>query len=107
DIDVGFDIRDRPADVGRNEIKDFFRFGRVASDPEVGSQHNNGDVNAAEQVAQVIVDEAEFRVAVLQLLVNRGQLFVGRLEFFLGGFQFFVGALEFFVAGLNFFVGAL
>ena len=50
---------------------------------------------------------AEFEVAVLQLLVDRGQLLIGRLHFLFGGLQLLVDALQLLVAGEDLLVGRL
>ena len=81
--------------------------GREAADAEVGADHHHRQIDAVQQIGQVVIELGQQIVAVLHLLIDRVQLLVGRFEFFLGGLQFFVGALQLFVAGLDFFVGGL
>ena len=99
------DIADRPADVGGAQVENFPGHRRVATNAQVGSQHDDGEVHAAEQVGQIVVQLVQFRVAVLQLLVDGGQLLVGGLQFRFGGLEFLVCALQLFVARFVFFVG--
>ena len=97
-------LKRRP-DVRGDQVEDTLRHGGEAADGEVIAEHDDGDIDAGEQVGEVVVDLAELDVAGLQFLVEGGQLLVGGLQFFLGGLQFLVGALQFLVAGLDFLVG--
>ena len=114
DAEVEPDVRDRPADVGGDQVEDLFRHRREAPDAQVLPDDDDGRLDAAEEVEQVVVEQAQLRVAVLQLVVDRGQLFVARLDLLLGGLQLFVEALQLLVGrlrlligGLQLFVGAL
>src|SRR6185503_9457841 len=75
------------------------------SDAQIGGDHDDRHLDAAQHVAEVVVQRGDFRVAVAKFLVQRGQFFVGRLQLFLGGLQFLVGALQFLVAGKNLLAG--
>ena len=63
------------------------------------SQHDDGHVDAGEQVVQVVADLRQLGVAVLQLFVDGGQLLIGGLQLLLGGLEFLIGALQLLIAG--------
>ena len=78
-IDVGLDIADGPAHIARNQIQQPFRRGGEAPDSPVRPQDHDRNVHPDQQVAQIVGELAQFRVSILQLIVERGQFFVGRL----------------------------
>jgi hypothetical protein len=44
---------------------------------KVVTEHDNGRLNAAEQVDQIVVDLAQFQIPVLRFFVDGSELFVG------------------------------
>ena len=76
DIDVGLDVADRPAHVAGDQIQQLLGRGGEAPDSPVGSQDDDRNVDPDQQIAQVVGDLAQFRVAILQLLVQRRQFLV-------------------------------
>lgn len=68
-------------------------------------QHDGRNVDAVDQVRQVVAELRGGHDPALQFIVDGRQLFIGRLQFFLGGFEFLVGALQLLVAGNDLFVG--
>ena len=67
--------------------------------------HDDGQLNAGEQIVQIVVHLERLKVALGQFLIQGRQFFVGRLQFLLRGLQLFVGRLQLFVARLDFFIG--
>src|SRR6266496_3618990 len=63
------------------------------SNSQVTSHHKHRDIDAAEQINEVIVGLGQFEISSLQLLVCALQLFVARQNLL-------IGSLEFLVAGL-------
>ena len=98
---------ERPAHVGGDQVEQFLRRRREPPDAQVRPEHDDGHLDAAEQVDEVVVDPVQLRVAVVQLVVDGGQLFVARLDLLLGGLQLFVGALQLLVGRLDLLVGGL
>src|SRR3954469_11132259 len=70
DVQVGPDGAEGPADVVRDEVEDLFGQGGQPADAQVAADHDDGDVDAGEQVRQVVVELAQLQVAVAQLLVD-------------------------------------
>ena len=93
--------------IGGDEIENPLGGGSEAADGEVAAQHDDGHIDAAEQIGEIVVHLRHFRVAVLQFLVERRQFLIGRLQLLFGGLKFLIGALQFLVAGLDFFIGGL
>ena len=106
-VEVELEIGQRPAHVGGNQVEQFFRRRREPPDAEVRPEHDDGHLDAAEQVHEVVVEPVRFLVAVVQLGIDGGQLFVAGLDFFLRGFEFFVGALQLLVRRLDLLVRRL
>lgn len=101
-----------PADVAGQHVQDLGRGRREPAYAQVGAEHDDRHVDAAEQIGHVVVEPEQLGVAHLQLLIDRRQFLVERLQFLLGRFEFLVGALQllvrredFFVARLQFLVG--
>src|SRR5439155_18477534 len=92
--EIGFDVADRPADVGGDQVKQLFRPGRVTTDAQVAADHDNGDVDSTEQIDQIIIESSQLGVAVAQLVVDRYQFLVRRLGLLLGGLKLLVGTLQ-------------
>ena len=100
-----FEVGDGAADVAGEDVEEFDGFGGEAADAEIVAEHDDGEVDGAEEVDHVIAEFLEFEVTVLEFFVEGDEFFVGGLEFLGGGLHFFIGAVEFFVAGEDFFVG--
>src|SRR5205085_1001014 len=64
DFQIRFDIGDRPANVGWNEVHDLLRHGRETPDTEVITEHDDRYIHAAEQIVQVIVQYGKFIIPV-------------------------------------------
>ena len=62
------------------EMKQTSRAGIIAADPQVSAQHQNGDVQAVKQVAQIVGDLNQLLIARPQLLVAPLQLAPGDLQ---------------------------
>ena len=92
-INVRPDIADWPAHVRGNQVQQRFRRGSEAPDSAVAAHDDNRDADTDKQITQVVRKLAQFRVPVLQLLVQRAQFLVRGLQLLLGSLQFFVGAL--------------
>src|SRR5262249_39129448 len=71
---IRFDIRDWPSYIGGNKVHDLLRHRCKPADAEIVSEHNYRNVDAAEEVAEVVVRARQFIVPVLQLLVYGRQL---------------------------------
>ena len=84
-----------------DEVEEPFGHGGGTSHCQVVVHHDNGNVDAVQEIGQVVVDLRQFDIPITQLVIQGGQLLVGGLELFLGGFQFLVGALELLIAGLD------
>ena len=95
------EVSDRSTDIARGNAEDSFRDRRDATDTEIGAHHDDRDMGAREEVAEVVAELPQLEVPVVQLVVHGGQLFVGRLQLLLGGFQLFVRALQLLVARLR------
>src|SRR5205085_11688060 len=80
--DGGTQIRKPPAHVSGDEVKNTLGDGGEAPDGQTIVYHDDGHIDAGQQVDQVIVEVAQFEVAILQFFVEGTQLFVSRLEFF-------------------------
>ncbi len=106
-VEVELDVGQRPAHVSGGQVEQFLRHRREPPDTQVRPEHDDGHLDAAKQVDEVVVDPVQLRVAVVQLVVDGGQLFVARLDFLLGGFQLFVRALQLLVGRLDLLVGGL
>ena len=65
------------------------------------------DVDTAEDVPEVVVQQRQFRIVLLQLLVDGSELLIARLQLLLCSLELFVRRLEFFVARDNLFVRRL
>ena len=107
DLDVRTDVLDRAPDVGGDQVQQLLRRRREAPDPSLVAQHDDRDLDAVEQVHEVVVDADELRVPVLQLLVQRRELLVRGLELLLGGVELLVGGLELLVRREDLLVGRL
>ena len=87
------DVAERAANIGGNQVKQGRRRGGKAANAEVALQHQNGDVDAAQQVLKVVADAGGLGIAAVELVVDGAELFVGGLNLFLSGLELFVGAL--------------
>jgi len=96
-FDLGPKIRDRPPDVGGDQVQHRFHGAGKAANAQIPAHHHQGYADAFEEVGQIPVDLAEFHIADLQLFVQRAQLFVGRFQLFLRGLQLLVASLRLFV----------
>src|SRR5258708_9507631 len=74
---------------------------------KIASHHDNRDIDARQQVGQIVVDLRKLRIPAHHLFIEGGQLLVGGLQLFFGGQKLFIGALKLLVARLNLFVGGL
>src|SRR5216117_733924 len=101
------DVPDRPADVRRDEAEHLPRHGSKPPDPPVAAEHDDGNIDADEQVVQIVVEQGLVGISVLQLLVHGRELFVDRLELLLRGLELLIRALQFLVARLELLVGRL
>ena len=93
------DVEQGPAHVRKPQAEELVRGGSEAAHAEVASYHDHGNVDAAQEVQEVVVRLPELEVPVLQLLVERRQLLVGGLDLLLGRLQLFVDGLQLLVAG--------
>src|SRR5437773_518982 len=101
DVDAEPEVSDRPPDVAGGHLEDPFRDRGHATDAEIGPHHDDGDMGAREEIAEVVAELDQLDVAAVQLVVHRGQLFVRSLELLLGRLQLLVGALQLLVARLR------
>ena len=69
------------------------------------SDDHHRQVGALDEIREIVVIDASSRVALLQLLVDRGQLLVGGLQLLLRRLELFVGALQLLVARQHLLVG--
>src|SRR5438477_6532320 len=105
--DAGIDVEEGTSDVGLDQAEGALSHGGEAANGGVGTEHDDGEVDAGQQIGEIVVHGGDVGVAVAQLVVDGVELFVGGLQFLFGGFQLLVGALQFFVAGEDFFVRGL
>jgi len=93
DFDGGIYVGEKAADIAGNESEKLLGFGSEAADGEVAADHDDGDVDAGEQIDEVVVDLGNIEVSASKFVVYGSQFFVGGLQLFLGSFHFLVGAL--------------
>ena len=101
----GIEIRDLAPNVPRDQIEQFLCLRRETPNGQIISQHENGNINAAQEIIQRRRSRRSAAIAVVQFLVQRRQFLVARLQLLFGRFHLFIGALQFLVARLDFFVG--
>src|SRR6187200_975052 len=70
EVDVRLDMPDRPIQIARDQIEDFLRHRREATDSQIARDDDNSDLNTCEKIYQVAVDEAQFFVPPVKLLVE-------------------------------------
>ena len=87
-------IRQRPADVARDDVEQRLGGRREEADVELGVEEQRRDIGAVEDVLQIVRGRALPLQRFLQLAVQRGQLLIERLQFFLRGQQLLVGGLD-------------
>jgi hypothetical protein len=98
-------VRDRPAEVRRDQPQHPRRVRGEELHPQLAVQEQRRDSGGLQQVGQVAVGRRQPLGLVLKLAVDRGQLLVDRLQLLLGGLQLLVGGLKLFVGGNHFLVG--
>ena len=90
-LEMTYDVGERPAPVGRDQIEDCGDRRSETADDQVAVEQNRSDLSALEQVAQIRVGAVEFVDLAVEFGINRVQLFVDRLQLLLGGLQLLVG----------------
>ena len=100
-------VGERAADVGGQDVEAAPGPRRHPTDEEIVVDEHDRDVDTAQDVPEVIVQQRQFRVVLLQLLVEGSELLIARLQLFLCSLELFVRRLEFFVARDNLFVRRL
>src|SRR6266487_3922312 len=65
DVHIQLEIADRTPDIGGDQIQRLFSRGGESPNAQIAIQHHDRDIDAAEQIHQVVVDLAQFKVAVL------------------------------------------
>jgi hypothetical protein len=92
-VDLEAEVGDPAASIGGKQIERLLGLGREAAQAKVVAEHHDGNIDAAEQIVEIVVDLRQLGIAALHFLVDGVELFIGALELFLGGEQLFVGAL--------------
>ena len=105
DVEADAKVADRPADVSLQQAQQLLCGRCEAADTALTVQNQDGKIDAADYVVQIVGEQAQLGVALLQLLVEGDEFFIARLKFFLGGLEFFVRALKLLHAGECFLVG--
>ena len=100
-------VGERPADVGGQDVEATPGPRRHPTDEEIVVDEQDRDVDTTEDVPEVIVQQRQFCVVLLQLLVEGGELLIARLQLLVGSLELFVRRLELFVARDNLFVRRL
>ena len=98
------EVGEGAADVGVDQAGHVPRARREAFHPERLIEEDRGDLDAVDQVQQVVVRLLEGLELLRELRVHGVELFVEGLRLFLRGLQLLVRALELFVDGLHFLV---
>ena len=106
-IDIGPDVGNRPPDIAGDKVQRLCGGCIEPPDLQFIPDQQDRDIDAAQDIQQVVVALRYFLVAVLELVVHGAQFFIGGLKLFLGRFQLLVDALQLFVAGLHFFIERL
>src|SRR3981189_2310181 len=78
-LEMTYDVGERPAPVGRDQIEDCGDRRSETADDQVAVEQNRSDLSALEQVAQIRVGAVEFVDLAVEFGINRVQLFVHRL----------------------------
>jgi hypothetical protein len=71
------------------------------TDRQLVAEYQHGQIDAVQEIREIVRSLGQDCVAVLQLIIDRMQFFVGALQFLLRGLEFFVGALQFLIGGLD------
>ena len=100
-------VGERAADVGGQDVEAAPGPRRHPTDEEIVVDEHDRDVDTAEDVPEVVVQQRQFRIVLLQLLVEGSELLIARLQLLLCSLELFVRRLEFFVARDNLFVRRL
>jgi len=79
-LEMTYDVGERPAPVGRDQIEDCGDRRGETADDQVAVEQNRSDLSALEQNLAV-----EFGINRVQLLVDRLQLLLGGLQLLVGG----------------------
>ena len=99
------EIAQASANVRGEEIEELFGHWGGTTHGQRVVHHGDRDIDAAEEVGEIVVDLSHFQVAIAQFLVERCEFLVGGLKLFFGGLKLLVRALEFLVARLDLLVG--
>jgi hypothetical protein len=97
---IGTNIANATAHIRWDDFEELFRQRGEPPNPEIISEHDNGQINAGQKILHVIVQLAELRVAILQFLVQGVEFLVGALQFLIAGLDLVVRRLELFVGRL-------
>ena len=92
-LDIWPHVTYGPSHITGQQVQQLFGLRREAPDAPVATQHQDGNIDAAEQVSEIVVQLPQFGIAVLELLVDSNQFLVGRLQLLFCGLQLFVGRL--------------
>ena len=101
-------LRERPADVLRQDLEDLGDARRELADAQLAIEEHRRDVGAVQQVLDVVVELLQLGVLLLvlrvdgvELLVDRVQLLVRALQLLVRGDQLLVGRLQLLVGRLE------
>ncbi len=72
DLQIGLDLHDRTADVGGPQIQHTPSHRREMAYVQIVPQHDDGNVDAGEQIVQIIAQPRQLGIPMLQLIVHRG-----------------------------------
>ena len=73
-----------------------------AADAEIAVNNHQGDIDVGEDASEILIGFEQFRIAVMQAVVEDAELLIAGLQFGLGGFHLFIGGLQLFGGGLVF-----
>ena len=99
--EVWLEIRDRTPQISGDQIEHGARSWRESAHAPLGVDDDHRDLDARENVDQIVVRIAELMVSVLQLLVHRLELLVARLQLLLRGLDLLVARLQLLVRRLQ------
>src|SRR2546430_16098013 len=64
------DVCQGPADVRGDEAEKFLGLGREAANGEIAADHDHGEIDAGEEVGQIVVDLIDLEIAAAQFVVD-------------------------------------
>ena len=99
---IGADFAQAAAHVAGLKIQEFLRGRSETANAEVAVHDHQGDIDAVQDAGEILIGLEQFRIAVMQAIVEDAELLIAGLQSCLSGFHLFIGGLQFFGGGLVF-----